>query len=205
MDKVTGTEKPARWRVIDGGPVGHGRPRGTHHAGEIPNEAEVGAGAADRWLPPRLVIIDIDDPARGGPRLSGPELRAANEAVHRGIAIAVASAYAPEEAASAFDGIEMAPPPVIQLNPDIESAAAPSPIDAAAQMANIIHMAHVTLPRVAVVAATPLDLPLILEAGRAFALAGAGRRCRAAADALFPARAQGGLAQALALIATARG
>ena len=48
-----------------------------------------------------------------------------------------------------------------------------------------------------VIASHPADCDLLLEAGMAFALEGAGYRARAAADAVFPAREAGGLALAL--------
>lgn len=224
MDEVPNAAEPARWHVIEGGPASCGSPCGSSHrehaasaaagyTGVYAAEGHTGANAAKgrtgayavaRRLPPQLIIIDIDDPAGGGPRLSALERRAVIEVARRGIAIAVATAYTPEEALRAFEDLEIARPTVMPLAPQTGSAATPNPIDAAAQMAHMVRTARVTLPRVAVIAATPLDLPLMLEAGRALALAGAGRQCCAAADARFPARAHGGLAQALRFLIRAR-
>lgn len=54
-----------------------------------------------------------------------------------------------------------------------------------------------TIAETAVIATRPQDLPLVLEARRAFALAGAGYENEAAADRVFRTRAAGGLVQAI--------
>lgn len=205
MDEAAGTGAPARWHVIGGGLKSPCRPCGTHDVEEVSHIApqRTGARALVHCPPLRLVIIDIDLPG-SGPRLSAPERQSVNELTRRGIAVAVATAYAPQKVVGAFDVPGMARPPVIRLVPEHNGAAAPNTSDAAAQMATVVHAARATLPQVAVVATAPLDLPLMLEAGRTIALAGAGRRCQAAADILLPARAQGGLKQALNILATTR-
>ncbi|WP_143764871.1 hypothetical protein [Collinsella vaginalis] len=60
-----------------------------------------------------------------------------------------------------------------------------------------------SLSHIAVIAASPLDTAAMLEAGCALALVDAGYEACRAADAVFPARAEGGLQEALAFVLAA--
>lgn len=62
------------------------------------------------------------------------------------------------------------------------------------------HALGIPLRRTAVIATNPYDLPLLLEAGTAVALAGAGYECERAADLTLPAREDAGLETALRVL-----
>ena len=67
----------------------------------------------------------------------------------------------------------------------------------AATLADLCREHGCALVDAAVVATRPQDLPWLLEAHRALALAGAGYENEAAADRVFPPRSAGGLVQAI--------
>lgn len=157
-----------------------------------------------------LLVLDIDDPASGGPLLTVPEaqalsdlLRMAKEArekphalaAHR-ILLAAASSYSAHEVVRAFSQAGLPSPRVILLDA-YENPAVLAQADAATKLAQASLASGSRLQDAIVIAATPYDLPLLSEAGTAYALEGAGGACRAAADSTFPARRKGGLAQAL--------
>lgn len=69
--------------------------------------------------------------------------------------------------------------------------------DRAAACVRLCQRLHIPLAATIVIATDEADLAPLLEAGHALALADAGATCCAVADARFPARAAGGLADAL--------
>ena len=158
-----------------------------------------------------LLVLDIDDPASGGPLLTVPEaqalsdlLRMAREAREKPrplaaphILLAAASSYSAHEVVRAFSQAGLPSPRVILLDA-YENPAVLAQADAAKKLAQASLASGSRLQDAVVIAATPYDLPLLSEAGTAYALEGAGSACRAAADFTFPARRKGGLAQALA-------
>ena len=158
-----------------------------------------------------LLVLDIDDPASGGPLLTVPEaqalsdlLRMAKEArekpralVAPRIQLAAASSYSAYEVVQAFSQAGLPSPRVILLDA-YENPAVVAQADATTKLAQASLASGSRLQDAIVIAATPYDLPLLSEAGTAYALEGAGSACRAAADFTFPARRKGGLAQALA-------
>lgn len=160
-----------------------------------------------------LLVLDIDDPASGGPLLTVPEaqalsdlLRMAKEAREKPhalaaprILLAAASSYSAHEVVRAFSQAGLPSPRVILLDA-YENPAVLAQADAATKLAQASLASGSRLQDAIVIAATPYDLPLLSEAGTAYALEGAGNACRAAADFTFPARRKGGLAQALAYL-----
>lgn len=154
-----------------------------------------------------LLLLDIDDPASGGPHLFDAEA----DALHRlckesgrveqrpTLHLAVASAYTPDEVASALGRADLPTPRVIQLNAYAEPNVS-AQTDAAAKLAQTALACGASLSTTIVIAGTPLDLPLLTEAALSYALEGAGRACLAAADAAFPTRRNSGLAHALAYL-----
>lgn len=160
-----------------------------------------------------LLVLDIDDPASGGPFLTVPEaqalsdlLRMAKEAREKPhalaaprILLAAASSYPAHEVVRAFSQAGLPSPRVILLDA-YENPAVLAQADATTKLAQASLASGSRLQDAIVIAATPYDLPLLSEAGTAYALEGAGNACRAAADFTFPARRKGGLAQALAYL-----
>lgn len=160
-----------------------------------------------------LLVLDIDDPASGGPLLTVPEaqalsdlLRMAKEAREKPhalaaprILLAAASSYSAHEVVRAFSQAGLPSPRVILLDA-YENPAVLAQADATTKLAQASLASGSRLQDAIVIAATPYDLPLLSEAGTAYALEGAGNACRAAADFTFPARRKGGLAQALACL-----
>lgn len=147
----------------------------------------------------RLLVIDIDDPSAGGPRLSGAERRElAGILASRRFALAVATAYTPIEVERACRAAGLPRPAVVHLAPEPSGGRAlPSIPD---QLASAARALGTTLGGSVAIAAAPGDLPLLMEAGTALALGGAGSACIAAADLSFPERASGGLVRALAAL-----
>lgn len=157
-----------------------------------------------------LLVLDIDDPASGGPLLTVPEaqalsdlLRMAKEAREKPhalaaprILLAAASSYSAHEVVRAFSQAGLPSPRVILLDA-YENPAVLAQADATTKLAQASLASGSRLQDAIVIAATPYDLPLLSEAGTAYALEGAGSACRAAADFTFPTRRKGGLAQAL--------
>ena len=160
-----------------------------------------------------LLVLDIDDPASGGPLLTVPEaqalsdlLRMAKEAREKPhalaaprILLAAASSYSAHEVVRAFSQAGL-PSPRVMLLDAYENPAVLAQADATTKLAQASLASGSRLQDAIVIAATPYDLPLLSEAGTAYALEGAGSACRAAADFTFPARRKGGLAQALACL-----
>lgn len=160
-----------------------------------------------------LLVLDIDDPASGGPLLTVPEAQALSDLLRMAktarekphalaaprILLAAASSYSAHEVVRAFSQAGLPSPRVILLDA-YENPAVLAQVDAATKLAQASLASSSRLQDAIVIAATPYDLPLLSEAGTAYALEGAGSACRAAADFTFPARRKGGLAQALAYL-----
>lgn len=159
------------------------------------------AGARPGTRVRRLLVIDLDDPRARGPHLTAEELARLRAAVDAGsYALAVATSEdrsAVEAALAAVAGGEALPPfALMVLDADEGSRARTAP----ARLATICRRERAAFASTAVVATRPEDLPLLLEAGRAFALADAGTACWTAADLHLPSRAEGGLIAALELL-----
>lgn len=160
-----------------------------------------------------LLVLDIDDPASGGPLLTAPEAQALSDLLRMAkatrekprplasphILLAAASSYSAHEVVRAFSQAGLPSPRVILLDA-YENPAVLAQADATTKLAQASLASGSRLQDAIVIAATPYDLPLLSEAGTAYALEGAGSACRAAADFTFPARRKGGLAQALAYL-----
>lgn len=184
----------------------HGKDPASHIL-DLKNAASTAGGTH------HLLVLDIDDPASGGPLLTVPEaqalsnlLRMAKEAREKPhalaaprILLAAASSYSAHEVVRAFSQAGLPSPRVILLDA-YENPAVLAQADAATKLAQASLASSSRLQDAIVIAATPYDLPLLSEAGIAYALEGAGSACRAAADFTFPARRKGGLAQALAYL-----
>lgn len=184
----------------------HGKDPASHIL-DLKNAASTAGGTH------HLLVLDIDDPASGGPLLTVPEAQALSDllrmakaarekprslAVPR-ILLAAASSYSAHEVVRAFSQAGLPSPRVILLDA-YENPAVLAQADAATKLAQASLASGSRLQDAIVIAATPYDLPLLSEAGTAYALEGAGSACRAAADFTFPARRKGGLAQALAYL-----
>ncbi len=159
-----------------------------------------------------LLVLDIDDPASGGPLLTVPRPRRyrTSSAWRRRrakphalaaprILLAAASSYSAHQAVRAFSQAGLPSPRVILLDA-YENPAVLAQADATTKLAQALLANGSRLQDAIVIAATPYDLPLLSEVGTAYALEGAGNACCAAADFTFPARRKGGLAQALAYL-----
>lgn len=168
---------------------------------------------------PKLLLIDLDDPAAGGMRISGEELCALQKAHASGIAISVITAYRPDSCPAEL-AIDPTPsctarprPPaqpaavpvtIISCRGYAEAASSPNAFTLTDEMARVAARCGLSFSEVAVIASCPQDTPCALEAGYVCALRGAGEACEAIADAVFPARREGGLVQALEHITARR-
>lgn len=146
---------------------------------------------------PDLAVLDIDDPASGGPTLSLREEALLAELLNYNTPLVLATAYEAERLVGAVSdprlraALELAP--IISLDP----AGPPLADSGAAMLAQTCSRLGGRLDSILVVAATPLDAPLALEADTTWALRGSGPTCEAVARQTFPPRDQGGLTQAL--------
>ena len=195
------------------GPVPRSASRASHgkdpasHILDLKNAASTANGTR------HLLVLDIDDPASGGPLLTVPEAQALSDLLHMAkearekphalaaprILLAAASSYSAHEVVRAFSQAGL-PSPRVMLLDAYENPAVLAQADATTKLAQASLASGSRLQDAIVIAATPYDLPLLSEAGTAYALEGAGSACRAAADFTFPARRKGGLAQALACL-----
>ncbi|WP_291289131.1 hypothetical protein [Enorma sp.] len=151
-----------------------------------------------RREPWHLVVIDLDDPAGGGPRITDAE-RKALDVVTRRLDIAIATSYEPDELLRHLERqgmteAQLADFDVISLDASALPGAPARPTD---ELARICRKHGATFRSTAVIAACPNDTPLALEVGTVLALAGAGRACEDIAARVFPPRAAGGLTLAL--------
>lgn len=184
---------------------------------------------------PQLLVMDLDDPASGGARISGAELRALRAARNAGFLVAAITAYRPDAFPAELDASSLpacvpdshCPSP--QATIPEKSPASPSPAYAAAvqrpeqhaavpiivipsahgsetsgasdspvdELARICTKFRIPSHAVTVIASCPQDAPCAFEAGCVCSLKGAGETCEAIADAVFPARNDGGLMHAL--------
>lgn len=184
----------------------HGKDPASHIL-DLKNAASTAGGTR------HLLVLDIDDPASGGPLLTAPEAQALSDLLRMAkatrekpralaaphILLAAASSYSAHEVVRAFSQAGLPSPRVILLDA-YENPAVLAQADATTKLAQASLASGSRLQDAIVIAATPYDLPLLSEAGTAYALEGAGSACRAAADFTFPARRKGGLAQALAYL-----
>ena len=182
----------------------HGKDPASHIL-DLKNAASTAGGTH------HLLVLDIDDPASGGPLLTVPEAQALSNLLRMAkatrekprslaaprILLAAASSYSAHEVVRAFSQAGLPSPRIILLDA-YENPAVLAQADATTKLAQASLASGSRLQDAIVIAATPYDLPLLSEAGTAYALEGAGSACRAAADFTFPARRKGGLAQALA-------
>lgn len=147
-----------------------------------------------------LIVLDIDDPAAGGPRLSAHEARDLKTLLDAGAHIAFATAYDPGMLRHASSDAALRPilesSDVIALG-DTQSAGN----DPASNLVQACRRQHVRLDATCLVATNPLDAPLALEVGLTLALRGAGPINETAAAAVFPERDRGGLMLALRRLA----
>lgn len=187
--------------------------RASHGKDPAPHILDLKNAASTAGGTHHLLVLDIDDPASGGPLLTVPEaqalsdlLRMAKEAREKPhalatprILLAAASSYSAHEVVRAFSQAGLPSPRVILLDA-YENPAVLAQADATTKLVQASLASGSRLQDAIVIAATPYDLPLLSEAGTAYALEGAGNACRAAADFTFPARRKGGLAQALAYL-----
>lgn len=152
-----------------------------------------GVGASDptRKDACELVVIDLDDEA-GRPYLAGDEARAIAWARERGFRIAVATSRSKAEAERILRG-KLGEITVIS-DDDVRVAGR---IDRAHALAALCRELGWDLAGVIVIASSPADLPLALEAGRVIALEDAGRACRAIAKTVVAERSNGGIIEAI--------
>lgn len=151
-----------------------------------------------RREPWQLVVIDLDDPAGGGPRVTTAE-RKALDVVARRLGVAIATSYEPDELLwhlerQSMAAAQLADFDIISLGASTMPGASARPAD---ELARICRKHGATFRSTIVIAASPHDIPLALEAGTVLALAGAGRACEDIAARVFPPRAAGGLTLAL--------
>ncbi|OUP09750.1 hypothetical protein [Collinsella sp. An2] len=147
-----------------------------------------------------LVVLDIDDPAAGGPRLSAHEVRDLKTLLDSGANIAFATAYEP--------GLLRHVSSDAALRPTLESTDVIALDDAqgvgndpASNLVQACRRQHTRLDATCLVATNPLDAPLALEVGLTLALRGAGPINETTAAAVFPERDRGGLMLALRRLA----
>lgn len=195
------------------GPDPRSTSRASHGKGPASHILDLKNAASTAGGTHHLLVLDIDDPASGGPLLTVPEAQALSDLLcmvkearekSRALAaprilLAAASSYSAHEVVRAFSQAGLPSPRVILLDA-YENPAVLAQADATTKLAQASHASGSRLQDAIVIAATPYDLPLLSEAGTAYALEGAGNACRAAADFTFPARRKGGLAQALAYL-----
>ena len=154
----------------------------------------------------KLVVVDLDDPADGGPRVCDREICMLSALAERAT-LAVATSYSAREALeelarSGMPGKLLSRMAVIELEAGDDGRRAAGPVDRLAQLCSLYSS---TFAATTVIAATPSDYPLALEAGTVYALLGAGGTNQLIASRLFPARKDGGLVRALEALRTSMG
>ena len=144
---------------------------------------------------PGLLALDFDEAFSGALLCpSADEVRAITRAIDAGIDVAVVTSASERDVRAIFERFGL----TVSVLPDGGADAA-----FARARARVEHLAAFCAARgiafqdAAVVASSPEDCPMLLEAGTAFALETAGYDARVAADAVFPVRAHGGLAAAI--------
>lgn len=160
------------------------------------------SGGEDSPLPApgrRICVIDLDRGLGGDARATEGEAASIGRLAAAGWLVALATSGS-ERAAERLAGALGAAGTVVPL-PRSRGGA---PGDGAARLALLCERVGAGLWDVAVIAALPCDLPLVLEAGTAIALEDAGGRCRAASDAVVPSRRDGGLMRAVEILLEGR-
>ncbi len=164
--------------------------------------------AHPRWM----IVIDFDSIDGCGPAISSTELSLLRKAADALDAIiAIATEHTRKDVARAFaqarrDAHDEAENELAELAFDLMTLSQDEPTaqrTAPALLAELCRAHRATFSSTVAVATRPQDLPIVLEAGIAFALEDAGPACMNAADLRFPARAAGGLAEALRAIPAA--
>ncbi len=144
-------------------------------------------------LTPRvaLVVVDLDTPS-GSIDAAPSELDALRALMAQGFALAIASVCSREAIQQLIARLH-SPAPVHMLC-DAAEHASPRP-DRADGLARLCRKLNVPLKHTAIIAASPRDVPLALEAGLVLAVADAGPACLAVADVCLPARSADGIQQ----------
>lgn len=163
---------------------------------------------------PKLVAIDLDEGAEDGAAgalggavsstgayIEDEEARLLARLEARGLELVIVTAgpAAQAERAAASAGIHPIVLADISLWQPSSGDGSPSSIRAIA-LAELCDRHMLAFRDVCVIAAWPDDCEMLFEAGWALALESAGYEACAGADEVFPAREQGGLAQALAFL-----
>lgn len=143
-----------------------------------------------------LVVIDLDTP-RGSIEAAPSELSALHELAAHGVALAVATTSPLATAHKALANLH-APARIHVMSDAREHGAAH--LDRADALARLCRKLGIFLANTAVIATSPHDVPLALEAGLVLAVADAGPACLALADAHVPARHAGGIQQCARLL-----
>lgn len=150
----------------------------------------IGGGASSHA--PRVLAVGLERSA-----LTRDERDALSRAHGRGLRIIVFTALDPGEADVAFKAIRS----WATVIPARSCARSASPLSPRAARANVLAECLASNGRgfgsAAVIATSPTDLGMLMTAGVAFALEGAGYDVLAVADRVFPAREAGGLVQAV--------
>ena len=144
-------------------------------------------------LTPRvaLVVVDLDTP-NGAVEATPSELDALRALSAHGFALAIASACSRE---TIQQGIaRLLAPTAIHMLCDVAVHASPRS-NRADGLARLCQELNISFEHTAVIATSPRDAPLALEAGLVLAVADAGPACLTVADALFPTRSAGGIQQ----------
>lgn len=143
-----------------------------------------------------LVVVDLDTP-RGSIDAAPSELDALRALAAHGFALAIASACSREAIEQLIARLH-APAPVYMLRGAAEHDS-PCP-DQADGLAHLCRELNVPLKHTAIIATSPRDVRLALEAGLVLAVADAGPACLAVADMCLPARSANGIQQCARLL-----
>ena len=143
-----------------------------------------------------LVVVDLDTPS-GSIEAAPSELDALRALAAQGFTLAIASACSREAIQQLIARLH-APAPVHMLC-DAAEHDCPHP-DRADGLARLCRELNVPLKHTAIIATSPRDVPLSLEAGLVLAVADAGPECLAVADMRLPARSADGIQQCARLL-----
>lgn len=144
---------------------------------------------------PRLLVVDFDAAVlRNSLQISPDEARALSRANEAGVELIVVTGGEERFVLSAFADIDLS---VTVLSDGSMFGDLDRGRVRLERFAACCSKRGVPLRGVAVIASQPYDCPMLLEAGTAVALETAGYDACAAADAVFPARDQDGLAAAI--------
>lgn len=148
-----------------------------------------------------LLVVDLDQHPNAAVRLSTREAEALRVACAQVAALAVVTCGSGVDVrralARAGIGVTSDAPRLAVLSDEPCAHTSPGTTDRAAAFVRLCQRLRIPLASTIVIATSEADLAPLLEAGHALAIADGGAACCAAADARFPARAAGGLADAL--------